>query len=175
MSREQSRNSHVFSFPHVSHHDAQILILGSMPGGRSLSAQQYYAHPQNSFWQIIFALFDQKHEEIYEKKIATLKSNKIAVWDVLQSCQRSGSLDSAIKSTTEVANDIASFLSSHEHITRICFNGQKAFQSFRRHILKQHPDIEERYKLIILPSTSPANATISKQAKLEIWAKALCG
>lgn len=160
-------------FPPASMPDAEILILGSMPGIMSLEKNQYYAHPRNLFWNIMSLLFGIDPEAHYDQRISKLIDHKIALWDVIRECERRGSLDSNINVKTEKANDIAEFIQSHEGITRICFNGQKAFSSFKKNILKKYELIEKDYELIILPSTSPANASIPKEVKIEQWRKAL--
>ena len=147
--------------------DARILVLGSMPGIASLEAGQYYAHPQNLFWRFIATITGTDVLPSYEERLGTLKEQKIALWDVLQSCIREGSLDSAIKD--EIPNDLAAFLQKHPRIEIICFNGGKAEQSFRRHFRA----LEKQYKLVQLPSTSPANASIPYDKKLAMWRETL--
>lgn len=134
--------------------DSEVLILGSMPGIRSLTEQQYYAHPQNRFWPTIATLLNKGTvPEAYEDKLALLLNHRIALWDVLKFCHREGSLDSAI--TAESANDFHAFLSRHSRIHRICFNGGKACAAYKKHIGWIFSD---RISYIQLPSTSPANA-----------------
>ena len=84
-------SNRISSFPPIVSNDAKILILGSVPGVKSLEMQEYYAHPQNKFWKIIFELFNENFSEDYLEKIKILKKNKIAVWDVIDSCERVGS------------------------------------------------------------------------------------
>ena len=83
-------------FPPVAREDAKILILGSMPGQRSLAEQQYYAHPQNSFWRILYRLLNSENTLDYGQKRRLLLDNHIALWDVLKTCERKGSLDADI-------------------------------------------------------------------------------
>jgi hypoxanthine-DNA glycosylase len=85
------------SFAPIADKDSKVLLLGTMPGQRSLKLQQYYGHKRNHFWKIIFHLFDKPFTDDYERKIELLLSNKIALWDVLQTCEGKGSLDSNIK------------------------------------------------------------------------------
>ncbi|MFH2134015.1 MAG: DNA-deoxyinosine glycosylase [Pseudomonadota bacterium] len=153
------------SFPPVEDRNARILILGSMPGQRSLDAQQYYAHPHNAFWKIMGELVGAHPHLPYEQRLAILKQAGIALWDVLHSCERTGSLDSDIKQ--EEANDFAEFFADHLDITHVYFNGAKAEQSFRRFVLgKQNmPELE----MSRLPSTSPAHAGMRYEEKLEEW------
>lgn len=151
-----------FSFSPISAPDANLLILGTMPGTRSLELNQYYGHSQNNFWKFIFSVLQAEPSLDYEAKKAILIRHKIALWDVLQFCDRIGSLDSAIKN--EIANDFESFLKDHPHIKTILFNGQKAAAFFKKYV---HP--EKTYELITLPSSSPANASKSFESKLEEW------
>jgi hypoxanthine-DNA glycosylase len=155
----------IFSFPPIENRDAAILILGSMPGIASLTAQQYYAHPQNSFWPIMAALLKFDINLSYVSKVQALKASGIAVWDVLQSCHREGSLDTNIE--CEVINDFESFFKMHPHIQRIFFNGAKAQTSFKKHILS-HIDLPNM-DLVRLPSTSPAHASLTFEQKLNAW------
>ncbi|UUW08219.1 DNA-deoxyinosine glycosylase [Flavobacterium plurextorum] len=151
-----------FSFAPISSVNSTILILGTMPGTKSLELNQYYGHNQNNFWKFLFTIFNEDFSNDYETKKAFLLQNKIALWDVLQYCDRVGSLDSAIKN--EIANDFESFLKQHSNIKTILFNGQKAAQFFKKYV-----KLQNTYQLITLPSTSPANASKSLQSKLEQW------
>ena len=159
----------VRSFAPVASADARILILGSMPGVASLNAGQYYAHPQNRFWLIMGRLlgFDPL-QTLYEQRIRYLTNAGVALWDVLQSCERSGSLDSAIRRETQVVNDFPGFLATHPNIRRIYFNGAHAEQSFRRYVRPLLPDTTA-LTFIRLPSTSPAHASLSFDDKLACW------
>jgi G:T/U mismatch-specific DNA glycosylase len=121
-----------YSFPPISNPNARVLILGTMPGAQSLVLNQYYGHPQNAFWKIVFALFETDYSTDYEERKSLLLENNIAIWDVLEACIREGSLDSAIQE--EVPNDIHSFLKTHPNITHIFFNGQKAAAFFKKYI-----------------------------------------
>lgn len=158
---------HIQSFPPIERTDARILILGSMPGEASLRAGQYYAHPQNLFWRIMGELLGTDPASPYEQRIQALKSARIALWDVLHTCRRKGSLDSAIDNGSLAPNDFAGFFRSHPRITRVFFNGAKAEECYRKHVL---PRIEiESLEYLRLPSTSPANASITYERKLEAW------
>ncbi|SHH71035.1 DNA-deoxyinosine glycosylase [Flavobacterium defluvii] len=151
-----------YSFSPISSKDSNILILGTMPGTKSLELNQYYGHSQNNFWKFLFAIFNEDFSADYETKKALLLKNKIALWDVLQYCDRVGSLDSAIKN--EIANDFETFLKQHPKIHTILFNGQKAAAFFKKYV-----HLKKDYRLITLPSTSPANAGKSFQSKLDEW------
>ena len=157
--------SHIRCFAPVSSADARALILGSMPGKKSLEENQYYALPQNTFWRIMGELLGAKPDIPYEERLRLLKSSGIALWDVLASCERKTSLDSHINN--ESANDFAFFFAQHPHITRVFFNGGKAEQCFKKFVLgKQTLPPLELYRL---PSTSPAHAGMNYAAKLLKW------
>jgi double-stranded uracil-DNA glycosylase len=159
----------VTGFPPIADKSAVILILGSMPSIKSLDEQQYYAHPRNSFWFIITKLLSSDTELEYEQKKALLLHNRIALWDVLNTCQRKGSLDSSIKNDSTVANDFNAFFDDHPLIKAVYFNGTRAQQEYNRHIL---PTLDAKYSSIEyerLPSTSPAMASLSREQKLQQW------
>ncbi len=151
----------IYSFPPIIDNHSEILILGSVPGIKSLEMQQYYAHPQNAFWKIIFALLKEDFTDDYMKKIEILQKNGIALWDVIDSCERKGSLDSKIKN--EEANKISELLDEYPNIRAIFCNGQKSFKNLQRILGK-----EFRIPVYALPSTSPLH-TISLQKKIEEW------
>lgn len=158
---------HVQGFAPIENEDANILILGSMPGEASLRAGQYYAHPQNLFWRIMGELLSFDPAAPYEHRIQALKSARIALWDVLRSCRRKGSMDSDIDGTSLVPNDFATFFPRHPAITRIFFNGAKADACYRKQVLPVLAIGSIEY--LRLPSTSPANASIPYERKLEAW------
>jgi hypoxanthine-DNA glycosylase len=153
-------------FAPVARPDARILILGSMPGVASLEAVQYYAFPRNVFWKIMGDLFAAGPELDYLTRLQKLTENHIALWDVIAACHRPGSLDSAISEDSLATNDFNSFFIRHPHITRICFNGQKAAGLFKK---KVAPGLAGNYEYHALPSTSPAHAAKSYAAKLGAW------
>lgn len=152
----------IHSFPSLSNPEATVLLLGTMPGVQSLAMNQYYGHPRNHFWKLIATVFGEELPTDYSKKKAMLLRNKIAVWDVLQACERQGSLDSAIMK--EVPNDFSAFLNEHPNIELIAFNGQKAAAYFKKHVR-----LTKEYTFVTLPSTSPANAGKSFEQKLKEW------
>jgi hypoxanthine-DNA glycosylase len=157
----------IYSFPPIANNNAQILILGSMPGRASLAAHQYYAHPQNHFWRIMAQLLDVETDSSYEARIKAVKSARIAVWDVLQSCTREGSLDSRIARDTRIANDFPAFFQTCAQITHVFFNGAKAETCFRQQVLPELGDTSLTY--LRLPSTSPAHASVSFAQTLKEW------
>lgn len=149
--------------------DCRALILGSMPGVKSLEEQQYYAHPQNRFWPMMADLLGEALPSRYEEKLAMLLDHHIALWDSIGQCEREGSLDSAIRE--ERGNDFTALLQAYPAIRAIFFNGGKSSQAFRRHnkALLQRPDIA----FYAMPSTSPANARWRLPMLEETWRKAL--
>lgn len=149
------------SFPPIVDEHSEILILGSVPGAKSLEMQQYYAHPQNQFWKILFHLFDAEFSSDYQRKIKLLKQNKIALWDVIESCERKGSLDTEIKN--EIDNNIPQLIESHPNIKTIFCNGQKSYKNLIKILGKNF-----KIPILVLPSTSPLH-TIKFEEKLESW------
>jgi len=145
-----------------------MLILGSMPGRESLRQQRYYAYARNGFWPIMTDLF-QLTGERYEDKVVQLTQRKVAVWDVLKACFRSGSLDSEIDGKSIVTNDFASFYHDHPAITRVFFNGAKAESIYRRHVLPGLKGAAGSLELRRLPSSSPAHAALTREQKREAW------
>ena len=160
----------VRSFPPVVADGAQVLVLGSMPGDASLDAQRYYAHPRNLFWPIMGALFDAGPDLEYDQRLARLTAAGVALWDVAGECVRPGSLDARIQPGSVVANDLAGLLQAQPGIRRICFNGATAEALFRRHVLST---LDAPPACIRLPSTSPAHAAMSFDAKLAAWRNGL--
>jgi len=150
--------------PNVDEH-CDRLVLGTMPSVKSLSDLQYYAHPRNAFWNIMGDLFGFERDETpYKERLDILRSNGIALWDVLAGCTRDGSLDSNIRNS--IPNDFAGFLAQYPHITRIYFNGQAAYNFYRRSYGKLY---QQKLILEVLPSTSPANAQLDYREKLKKW------
>lgn len=161
------------AFAPVAHTDAKLLILGSMPGVASLDARQYYAHPRNSFWYIMQAMFGTRPAPAtYDEKIELLKNARIALWDVLAHCRRPGSLDSNIDRKSIVCNDFASFLARYNQIRKIAFNGKAAEQLFRKHALPAL-QLPASTSLVSLPSSSPAMASLTRDQKKAAWQEQL--
>lgn len=157
----------IHSFPPVADASARILILGSMPGVESLRAGQYYAHPRNAFWKLMGELFGANPELPYAQRTQQLKKSGIALWDVLASCLRKGSLDSAITADSMTPNDFQAFFATHRKITQVFFNGATAERSFRLQVL---PGLTAQpLQFTRLPSTSPAHAALSHAQKQAAW------
>jgi hypoxanthine-DNA glycosylase len=160
----------VQSFPPVLASEPKVLLLGSMPGRRSLEMHQYYAHPRNLFWSIMGALCNASPELPYLERIAALQNTGIALWDVLQACNREGSLDGNIRRESEIANDLPGLLNDYPTIQAIGFNGSKARMAFQRLVQPVlNPHIIERLEFFPLPSTSPAHAGMPYEEKLRRW------
>lgn len=155
----------VHCFPPVASPTAKVLILGSMPGNKSLQQHQYYAHPMNAFWKIMGELVGADPQLPYPARLDRLRQSGIALWDVLASCERASSLDSHIRN--ETANDFATFFAQHPGIARVFFNGGKAEQSFRKFVLGKQALPELAF--CRLPSTSPAHAGMRYADKLKAW------
>jgi double-stranded uracil-DNA glycosylase len=162
-----------YSFATVARADARTLVLGSMPGAASLAASQYYAHPQNQFWPIMAALCGAGRSLPYALRLERLEENRIALWDVLQSCVRHGSLDSAIEASSAVPNDIPVLLRSHGQITRICCNGGTAYRELQRHFGSELQREFPHVSTLKLPSTSAAHAGMRLAQKLSAWQAAV--
>lgn len=155
------------SFAPIAQTDATLLILGSMPGKASLHAGEYYAHPRNYFWRMMGALALLEPESPYAQRVQALKVARIAVWDVLHSCTRQGSLDANIDRDSQIPNDFQAFFAGHANITHVFFNGSAAEQIYLRNVL---PGLYvQQIEYLRLPSTSPANASIPFERKLEAW------
>jgi len=161
------------SFAPIANREARILILGSMPGKASLAAGQYYAHAQNLFWPILAELTGAAPAAPYAARVRALKARGIALWDVLASCAREGSMDAAIDDASAHANDFASFYRSHPRIERVFFNGAKAEACYRRQVLPELAQGHGPAAYLRLPSTSPANASKSRACKQRAWKDAL--
>ena len=140
--------------------DPEVLILGSYPSRQSLAKGEYYGNPQNQFWKIMEILHGIDHTLPYSSRISCLVKRRIALWDVLATCARDGSADTAIRDP--VPNDIRGFLAAHQTIRCIALNGTAAGRYFSR----MNPGIPGT----ILPSTSPAYARMTLAEKTRKWA-----
>ena len=148
-------------FAPVLDSDIRILILGSFPGEASLAAQQYYAHPRNQFWRLLSAVLGDDLVGLpYEQRLDRLLAHHVGLWDVLAACAREGSLDTAIRQAQ--ANDFAVLKHQCPQLRRICFNG-KTSGKFERQFA------DAGFETLVLPSSSPAHASLSFEQKLGIW------
>ncbi len=156
----------ITSFAPIINSETKILILGTIPGITSLAKQEYYGHPRNHFWTILFRLLDTMPiPDAFEEKVKTLQNHKIGLWDVLKNCKRQGSLDIHIKKPVE--NDFEGLLKQCPSINKIVFNGKES----HRYFFKKFGQIQG-ITYFVLPSTSPAN-TMPLEKKFEIWAQFL--
>ncbi len=152
------------SFAPVAAASSRVLLLGSMPGKKSLAMQQYYAHPQNRFWHLMALLFDVPVPQAYPERLALLQEHGVALWDVLASCERGSSLDSDI--TNEVPNNILGLIAELPDLQAIFCNGGKAAAAFKKYFAAAVP---ARLELFYLPSTSPANAGMDLEMLWYKW------
>lgn len=168
--RERRSGPIVSSLPPWIGVGCRLLILGTVPSRRSLETGQSYAHPHNLFWPFMGSLFGAGPELEYADRIARLNAVGVGLWDVLRECERAGSLDSGIRASTEVPNDIAGLLAAHPTIGAIALNGAKAQQVFWRRIVPTIDPVRlAAIEVLALPSTSPANAAIPRAVKAERW------
>ena len=156
-------------FAPLSLPSAQLLILGSYPGVTSLEKQEYYAHPRNVFWGIMADIVGFEPTLEYREKASLLTQAGIALWDVLYCCERSGSLDSKIESSSITINDFNTFFLNHPRIRAIVFNGRRAEQEFKKRVVPETADLLGAKHLLGMPSTSPAMASLSYAKKLKRW------
>ncbi len=169
--------SHSFA-PLLGEH-MHTLILGTMPGKKSLQLQQYYAHPRNALWPIVCALvtgdkpsYDIHQQLNYAQRCELITHAGFALWDVLESCERPGSLDGAIVRKTERPNAIVELISLHPELQTIVCNGRTAEALFKRHIqaqLEQSTPQLSRPAMVCVPSTSPAMASLTLDNKYQVW------
>lgn len=141
-------------------------MLGSMPGEDSLKQNEYYAHPRNLFWSLMSQVLGFSPELGYQHRTEQLIKNHIALWDVIKSCEREGSLDSSIINTSIKINNFRWLFKAYPTIQYVCFNGKKAEAEFKKHVLKK---LTMELEFITLPSTSPANAGITQAEKSRKW------
>jgi len=148
-------------FPPVVDSHSRILILGSFPSVKSREVRFFYGHPQNRFWRVLAAVWESPVPETTEERRAFLLTHRVALWDVIASCEITGSADSSIKEV--VPNDLSRILDCAK-IERIYVNGKTAERFYRRYLRKS-----TGREAICLPSTSPANAAWSLQQLVEAW------
>ncbi len=158
------------SFHPIADQNSRILILGSLPGDESIRRQEYYANPRNAFWKIISSVFEIRLPDGYGARLEFLKSKRIALWDVLREAERKGSLDSQIKKS--VANDFDNFFLEHSSIEFVFFNGKKAQNAFND-LIHGKQTLRDGITYKYLPSTSPANSTMTYEEKLNHWMEIL--
>jgi hypoxanthine-DNA glycosylase len=154
------------SFGPISNAETSILILGTLPGDKSLELGEYYGHPRNRFWKIISTITNKKLPLSYSDKKRLLLKCKIGVWDVAHKAHRKGSLDSAIQGEAE--NDLDDFIARHKNLKVIGFNGTKSEALFDKYF-----DRKSSLKYISLPSTSPANTRIDFHNICTLWRQIL--
>ena len=135
--------------PPVIDDRARVLLLGSFPSERSLATGEYYANRRNQFWPLMAAVFDFDADLPYLDRIDAVTSHGVALWDVVHSCRRAGSMDAKIDRTTLVTNDFGALLGLHQGIQRIFVNGLTALELFERHVETELPAVR-------LPSSSGA-------------------
>jgi TDG/mug DNA glycosylase family protein len=164
-----------FCFPPAARWDARLLLLGALPGKRSLEAQEYFAHKRNAFWPIMGRLFGFEPDAPYAERLRSLIENRVALWDVCESAHRPGSLDQKIDLATVRANDFAAFLETHPHIELIGFDGATAERIYMRLVLPALNARAASLRSVRLPSTSPAHAAVAFERKLDVWRTALAG
>tara|TARA_R110000868_G_scaffold111687_3_gene301358 strand:+ start:348 stop:824 length:477 start_codon:yes stop_codon:yes gene_type:complete len=154
------------SFPPIVNKNTTIVILGTIPGIASLDKNEYYGNPRNHFWSIIFTFFQQEDiAERFSDKITFLQSKNIGLWDVLQNCERKGSLDINIKN--QIVNDFETLFKKYKYIDTLIFNGKES----HRYFYKKYRQIKGM-TYYVMPSTSPAN-TMTFKKKLELWSTSL--
>ena len=141
--------------------NSEILILGSFPSVKSREACFFYGHPRNRFWPVLAALRREPLPASTKEKRNFLLRNHIAVWDVIESCERKGSLDTEIKD--EIDNNILELIENHPNIKTIFCNGQKSYKNLLKILGKNF-----KIPIVVLPSTSPLH-TVKFEEKLESW------
>lgn len=159
--KEKEQKNIIHPFEPIIYENSKILILGSFPSVKSRENNFYYGNNKNRFWNILSDIFNEEVPITIDDKVSLLKRNKIAVWDVIKSCDIHASEDSSIKNV--VINDICG-LTNKYGIENIIFNGNTAYKFYKKYIGKI-----EKHKEIVLPSTSPANAKIKYDELLKIW------
>lgn len=160
------------SFDAVAYADARVLILGTLPSVKSLTAGEYYAHPRNCFWWIMGKLVGASPDLAYADRLSQLRKSGIALWDVCRAAERTGSSDAKIRMDSIEPNDLRSFLAAHPRIELICFNGHPAEMLFRRKVSPSLAGLRPIPQQV-LDSTSPACARVTREEKLARWRECL--
>lgn len=163
MGRSRSRSELLHGLDPIVTADARVLILGNMPSAMSLASGEYYGNPRNAFWRITGEILGFDATAPYSDRVAALQAGRVAVWDVLRSCRRVGSLDSAVEPDSMAPNDFGALFDEFPAIERIVFNGAAAERNFTRLVGSEPPRPALR-----LPSTSPAQ-TMGYADKLTAW------
>lgn len=164
----------VRGFEAIEDKDAKVLVLGTIPGPKSLEVGQYYADKKNSFWFIMGRLFGAYPSLNYVERCVILRASGLAVWDVLASGERRGSKDSKIVQGSEAPNDFAMFFSQHASARNVFFNGLAAEELFRKLVLPRLTGQGCNLNLKRLPSTSGENTHLTKEEKVEEWKVIAC-
>jgi len=174
MSHERSE-----SFAPIEGTTARWLFLGSMPGQASLKSGRYYAHPRNGFWPIIRYLIDGSKpsyealdEKSYRQRCELAMQHGIAIWDVLASCERPGSLDGNIVKGSETGNDLHALHARHPELELIICNGKAAASLLEKLIVKKGSSLDSIRRTTV-PSSSPAMASLSLLEKAQAWEVAI--
>ncbi|CAN5224955.1 DNA-deoxyinosine glycosylase [soil metagenome] len=151
------------SFPAVVDQETMVLVLGSLPGDRSLAERRYYAHPQNQFWKLMSVVIGVDLQALdYEARLNALLNTGVGLWDVIGAATRAGSTDAAIRSVS--ANDLTGLIRSLPKLRAIGFNGGTALNIGRR----QLGVLAGAYRIVALPSSSPLH-TVGVAAKQAAW------
>ncbi len=156
------------AFPPILPDKPHTLILGTMPGGKSLEKNQYHAHPQNQFWRFMGDIYGAGLLLPYEKRVQVLKDHGIAVWDVVRACTRKGSMDADIKN--EIPNDFEQFYQNYPSIKLVVFDSLTAENIYMKRVV---PTLSKTLKYARVPSPSPAHARLPYAAKLALWLEIL--
>ncbi len=156
----------VHNIPPIYHTDSRILILGSFPSVKSREGQFFYHHPQNRFWKVLAGVLGCEVPGTIEEKRDMLLTHGVAVWDVIASCEITGSSDSSIKNA--VPNDVGQILDA-ANIRAVFCNGQTAYKLYRKYL-----EPRTGRTATVLPSTSPANAAWSLERLTTAWTEAIC-
>jgi hypoxanthine-DNA glycosylase len=157
-----------FALPPLVHPDSRILILGTMPGERSIALQQYYGNKGNHFWKILYTVLNETFSNAYEDRKSLLKKHKIALWNTLASCEREGSRDDKITNAT--VNDFEAFYKAYPRIQFVFFESMAAAKLYQQYAYKK-----EQLIYTTLPSTSALNARIPLEEKIHQWGQLKSG